>query len=471
MLCQRDGRVDFPPASVHVQRGQKGYFLVEVEGAVDQREGQHDVSGGRVHETVCARQRVARVAFHDKLVFSVEVRITVECEILARGAERKIGPHAVAPMFGHDVESLHVRVDPLDGFREWNVKEFVDAFAVHKEPHLEPRVVGGAPVEIEFGVCESNNHLSCGDVGAVAVPTFVLCVAADGVAVCVLGAGDVAASGVGERVDADAGERVARVESAGVAVKTVLVCFRVDPVHAECVGAHVGVVYFVGGFERATDVGEAHANITRFVGAWGGCAVAHALGAGIVLGAEICIVAGGPVGVLHKDVLCAGMTAPCDGITAADACFAHVVVGALGSVVAGGIGERDGDAGVVGAHLLVAGKGGAVGGVRAAVVDGFESAQGVALCALAGGGGAVQVGAAKVKEIGEEDGEHGEGRETQTQCSVKTRPSVRTRERAAPTIEHVRFVLWKSGLARRHILGVHFYALNTPSFGNKNFAV
>lgn len=199
--------------------------------------------------------------------------------------------------------------------------------------------------------------------------------------------------------------------------------------------------------------------------------MAHALGAGVELGAEICVVAGGAVGVLHKDVLGAGVAAPCDGVAAADACFARVVLGALGPIVAGGVGERDGDAGVVGAHLLVTGKGGAVGGVRAAVVDGFESAQGVALAALAGGGGAVEVGAAKVKEIGEDDGEYGEGRETETQCSVETRPSVRTRERAAPAIEHVGFVLWKSWLARRHILGVQFYALNTPSFGNKNFAV
>ena len=266
VFYQRDGRVDFPPASVHVQGGQEVDFLVQVEGTIDQREGQHDVGGGGVHETVGARQCVARVAFHHKLVFSVEVRITVEREILARGAERKVGPHAVAPMFGHDVEGLHVRVDALDGFGKWNVKEFVDAFAVRKEPHLEPRVVGGAPVEIEFGVRESNEHLSGGDVGAVAVPTFVLCVAADGVAVCVLGAGDVAASGVGERVDADTGERVARVEGAGIAVKTFFVGFRVDPVHTECVGAHVGVVHFVGGFERATDVGETHANIARFVG-------------------------------------------------------------------------------------------------------------------------------------------------------------------------------------------------------------
>lgn len=347
---------------------------MDVEGAVDQGERQHDVGGGGVHETVCPCESVAGVTFHHELVLSVEVGITVEREILAGGAEGEVRPHTVSPMFVHDVERLHVGINALNGFRERDVKHVVDAFAVHEESHLEPRVVDGATVEVEFGVRESYDHFSRGNVGAVSVPALVHGVASDGVAVVVLRAGDVAASGVGEGVDADAREGVARVEGARVAVETVFVCFRVDTVHAQCFGAHVRVFDFVGRFEGATDVGFAHADVARFVGTYSGDPGADPLVARILLGAHVRVVAGGAVDVLYEHVLGAGVASSCDGITAADSRLAHVVGGALGPVVAGGVGERDRFARLVGAHLFVAGDGGALGGVCAAVGDRFESA-------------------------------------------------------------------------------------------------
>ena len=86
-------------------------------------------------------------------------------------------------MFGHDVERLHVGVDTLNGFRKGNVEHVVDAFAVHEKAQLEACVVGGASVEIQFGVGQTNDHLARRDVCTISVPTRVLGVAANRVAI------------------------------------------------------------------------------------------------------------------------------------------------------------------------------------------------------------------------------------------------------------------------------------------------
>ena len=115
-------------------------------------------------------------------------------------------------------------------------------------------------------------------------------------------------------------------------------CLRIHSVHTHGVHAHIRVDHFVGGFERAAYISMANTHIARFVGTLFGYTAANTLRAGILFCADICVVTRRSIHILDKDVLCTGMTAPCYGSAATDSCFALIVGGTFGSVVAGGVG-------------------------------------------------------------------------------------------------------------------------------------
>ena len=174
-------------------------------------------------------------------------------------------------------------------------------------------------------------------------------------------------------------------------------CLRIHTVHAHGVHTHIRVVHFVGGFEGAAHVGVADTHVARFVGTLFGQTTANTLRASVMFGADICVVTRRSVRILDKDVLCTGMAAPCNGFAAADTRFALVVGGAFGSVVAGGVGQGQWNTAIIGAHVLVAGGGGTVGGVCTAVGDWFETTDCVADTTLAVGAGAILVCGTKVE--------------------------------------------------------------------------
>ena len=117
--------------------------------------------------------------------------------------------------------------------------------------------------------------------------------------------------------------------------------------------------------------------------------------------------------------------------------LAHVVLRALGPVVAELARRGEGAARVVHAQVLVAGHRGAVVVVDAAVGNGFDPAHRAAHPALAHARLALAVGGTKVKEVVEHRHEHDERGETEANRAVEHAPAVCAAKRARPAVDNV----------------------------------